>query len=276
LFRKPFDGSIWFKTRNDLYFEDFHEDLKDEYVAAANAVRSGSCDAIGLDDSLELYVYPVIALLRVEDGRRRVRYTGVYNSTTKYPVRQLPPCAVICFACARVPHKWSEYRSVGGRVSIFGDVAVFSHDGYLPNTESTGAAPNDGNERRSPTIIDIDRRIRDLRNLRTGDFVASAAVYTKALVKYPDLQEAFNARFEALDQPFYDAARVCELTLPLRKPVRPESSSENLGPLLDAEQALKSFIDNEHRAVRELETLFQSAPKPEERSDGGACSYAAR
>src|SRR5271168_4247011 len=66
--------------------------------------------------------------LDIANGRQRIRYVGVENSTRKYATRTPPICAIICFACARVPHKWLEYRGLG-HAHIFGSLVVFSPSG---------------------------------------------------------------------------------------------------------------------------------------------------
>jgi 4-amino-4-deoxy-L-arabinose transferase-like glycosyltransferase len=256
--KKPLYGSIWIRSRTDLYFADRHEDLRDGYVAAANAVRNSGCNEIGLDNSLELYEYPVLAMLGVEDGTRRVCHMGVYNSTAKYAIPHPPPCAVICFACARVPHKWSEYRDIGGRVSIFDGVAVFSRQGNLLNTEV--AAPRPLTQVAATTQAKLDRDIRQLKELRSDGFRSGSALWMQGLAKYPYLMQEFETRFDELRRPFLDGARVCELTLRLRTRNAP-LLADSLGTLIDAQQGLESFIDAERRAAEKLDALFVRAGK---------------
>jgi hypothetical protein len=126
---EPLSTSIWSRDRASLYFADEHADLAQVYRDATEALLRLDCDEIGFDTSLEHFEYPVMAGLEVAGGRRRVRYVGVANTTSRYAEPERPVCAVICFACAKVPHKTLEYRAVGGHTQTFGSLVIFSREG---------------------------------------------------------------------------------------------------------------------------------------------------
>ncbi len=129
-----------YHPRQDLYFTDFHEEIAKANIAAAGVIERLKCNNIGLDSyvsdpqfghsPMSLYVYPILAL--IHGGiERNVWYTGVNNISTRYEAGQShsKPCAVICLECAKVPEKWREYKSVGGRASVFDYIVVFSSEG---------------------------------------------------------------------------------------------------------------------------------------------------
>jgi len=127
-------ASIISQKRVDSYFADSHDWWKASYVAAAAMVESSGCQNVGIDSSLEDFDYPMFALLDAGHGHRDVRYAGVTNLTAEYARPDAPaPCAVICLRCANAPAKWAEYRSIGGRASVFDEVAVFSRQGREVN-----------------------------------------------------------------------------------------------------------------------------------------------
>ena len=100
----------------------------DSYVAPSDAGH----------DARSFFVYPLMAMTHADGLRRSVWYSGVNNLTSRYAERERhpAPCAVICLDCASVPAKWDEYRSVGGRASVFDYVVVFSAAGKMPNAGS--------------------------------------------------------------------------------------------------------------------------------------------
>lgn len=130
------DNSILLRDRTDYYFADLVEDLRQSYISAAEAVRTNGCGRIALDLSFEDADYLFLAFLKTNENQPALSYRGVYNLTQSLADGgQPPPCTVVCFACSGVKRKWAEYRSVGGRASTFGDIAVFSAAGVLPNME---------------------------------------------------------------------------------------------------------------------------------------------
>jgi hypothetical protein len=131
------DGSVLRKPRIDFYFEDMHQSFRNSFLETARAVASTDCNEVGIDSSLDFTDYPLFALLNAGHGDRKVRYAGVRNLTTAYARPDAkPPCAVVCLFCANVQAKWAKYKDVGGRASIIGDIAIFSKNGVLPNTET--------------------------------------------------------------------------------------------------------------------------------------------
>ena len=74
-------------------------------------------------------------MIRANGVDRNVRYTAVHNLTGKYAGEDSGPApdAVVCFGGSDIPAKWAEYRRIGGRASVFGDIVIFSAAGALPN-----------------------------------------------------------------------------------------------------------------------------------------------
>ena len=138
-------GNNVYHPRSVLYFSDLHETLAPTYIAAADAVNKLDCTNIAFDsyiappdaghDARSFFIYPLMALTHANGLTRNVWYSGVHNLTSRYQEeeRHPAPCAVICLDCASVPAKWDQYRSVGGRASVFDYVVVFSAAGQLPN-----------------------------------------------------------------------------------------------------------------------------------------------
>jgi hypothetical protein len=137
-----------YHPRSVLYFSDQHQAIAPTYLAVAQAVDRLNCRNVAVDSYLphpalrhspiSLYVYPLLALIHADGRTRRVWYTGVNNLTAKYSVQDVhsAPCAVICLDCARVWPKWDDYRSVGGRASVFDNIVIFSANGNNPNSDA--------------------------------------------------------------------------------------------------------------------------------------------
>jgi hypothetical protein len=135
-----------YHPRAELYFNNEHEKIAAAHIAAANFVNQLRCQNVGIDSYVadpeikdspdSFFVYPVLALIHAGTKTRRVWYTGVNNLSSRYAEQQPhpAPCAVICFDCDKVPEKWQEYRDIGGRATIFGNIVVFSSEGEIPNT----------------------------------------------------------------------------------------------------------------------------------------------
>jgi len=145
-------GNNVYHSRSVLYFNDLHETLAPTYIAVADSVNKLDCGSIAFDsyvnsadlgeDPRSFFVYPLMALIHADGRTRSVWYSGVNNLTSRYSERERhpAPCAVICLDCASVPAKWDEYRSVGGRASVFDYIVVFSAAGQRPN-DGSGTEP---------------------------------------------------------------------------------------------------------------------------------------
>jgi hypothetical protein len=261
-FRDPFAGSIWTIPRYNIYFADLHKNLARSYEEVGNAVLGSGCKDVGIDDSLELYDYPLMAFLEVGSGRRRVRYMGVFNSSLKYRDTGSSPCAVICFACARVPHKWAEYRSFGNRVSIFSDNAVFSSSGRVTNNETLqGASVRDGvhSQRIAQAARTHFMKLRDLNSHRMGEMWR---LYQWAGSEHPGVRSALEERIDAIERPVQDAARAWELTAALRVQATNGAPGVDFGPLVDAEQALGNFAADSAHAMSEFVGFVNGLNQP--------------
>lgn len=143
-----------YQPRSVLYFSDGHEEIASANIAAAEAVNRLNCNNIAIDSYVSVpasqlpsspqsfFVYPLFAMIHADGRARTVWYSGVHNWSNRYVDQEHhpAPCAVVCLECAGVPEKWAEYRSVGGRASVFDYIVVFSPQGSvlnpIPNSES--------------------------------------------------------------------------------------------------------------------------------------------
>jgi len=125
-------GSILNRDRAGMYFSD-RDNLRASYTAAANLIRASGCRQVGVDNSLESFEYPFLALTGA--GRERVvQPVGAANlSAGRARPESFTPCAVFCPGCAAAVPKWRQYAGIGGRVSVFERVAVFTAAGEKPN-----------------------------------------------------------------------------------------------------------------------------------------------
>lgn len=132
-----------YHPRDEQYFLDSHTGIASANIATAKFMNRLSCDRVAIDVYLDhpvldytprsMFVYPLLAQIHADGRNRSVWYTAVQNDTIRYASARTP-CAVICLECARVPAKWDEYRSIGGRASVFDYIVVFSAEGVIPNT----------------------------------------------------------------------------------------------------------------------------------------------
>lgn len=135
-----------YHPRAILYFNDQHEKYAAEFIAAADAVNQLNCRDVAVDeyvglpasqlmDAGSLYVYPIFPLIHAYGRSRFVWFSGVDNLSARYAGDQprRSACAVVCLDCVNVPQKWDEYRQVGGRASVFGNIVVFGAKGQEAN-----------------------------------------------------------------------------------------------------------------------------------------------
>jgi 4-amino-4-deoxy-L-arabinose transferase-like glycosyltransferase len=134
-----------YHPRSELYFADFHQKDAESFIYAADFLNSFDCNDIAIDaytPNVDLlhspkswYVYPLFPLIHADGRTRKVWYTSVHNKSNRYADQfsHPAPCAVVCLDCADVPEKWAEYRGIGGRVSVFDYIVVFSGNGTTLN-----------------------------------------------------------------------------------------------------------------------------------------------
>jgi hypothetical protein len=137
-----------YHPRAELYFNDGHRDVAADEARLARALDDAACRDVALDlynplpdaqlleGAPSFVVYPMMALIGADEGRRRIWFEGVHNFTAKYAADTPHPraCAVICMACADVPAKDAEYRGAGFSGTAFG------HDVLFTPTPLAGAA----------------------------------------------------------------------------------------------------------------------------------------
>lgn len=100
------------EPRDELYFADQHKGYYRDYESIAQAVLATGCHDIAIDAYMpkpdtqlttsprSYYDYPLFALIRAGNGRLRVRYVNVINTTARYMRPQQPACVTICMDCA--------------------------------------------------------------------------------------------------------------------------------------------------------------------------------
>jgi hypothetical protein len=139
-----------YHPRSVLYFNDQHEAYAGSAIAAAEAVNSLNCrrvtfdsfqpqpDALLASEPESFFIYPLFALIHADAHTRTVWYSGVHNLTTRYRDAESHGggCAVVCLQCATVTEKWAQYRPVGPRASVYGDIVIFGSDGQMTNTDA--------------------------------------------------------------------------------------------------------------------------------------------
>jgi hypothetical protein len=120
-------GSILTTPRDETYFLDFHQEIAGSFIDAAAAARASGCRSMGLDANRMRFDYPMMAMVEQDGIRRKIRYVGVENSTTRYAQPDAPPvCIVICLNCLNSPQKIAEYSSELPKAQPFGNVVLFS------------------------------------------------------------------------------------------------------------------------------------------------------
>jgi hypothetical protein len=128
--------SLFRRPRLDFYFEEWQQSLEPSYKFAVAQIKRSSCRDIGIDSALEDVEYPLMAMLRQISNDTAFRFYRMQNASSRYERIHHPPCAVICLRCARIPAKWAEYQNIGGKVSTFDEIAIFSGDGDQDNRQT--------------------------------------------------------------------------------------------------------------------------------------------
>jgi len=257
-------ASIFRQSRLESYFADSHDLWMNSYVAATNLVESSECKSIGVDSSLEDFDYPLYALLNAGHSDREVRYTGVNNLTAAYARSDTkPPCAVICLRCANAPAKWTEYKDVGGRASVFDEIAVFGKNGDLPNNQ-TVTLPQPA---QYEAILQQMDHYRD--SPRAVDFAATEAKVNRASRDWPDKKNDLRARMNFLYTGGLSLWRVRDSVDPMRRNGEPIDHSKidpvqlmaALEVFQDWDQTIQSKVDELNGFVDQLYSSRESQAK---------------
>ncbi len=209
-------ASVFQQPRLESYFNDSHDRWIDSYVSAAKLVESSQCKSIGVDSSLEDFDYPLFALLNVGHSDRKVRYAEVHNITAAYARADSQPlCAVVCLRCANAPAKWAEYKSIGGRASVFDEVAVFSSNGDVSNDQSV-ILPQPAQNEAVLKILD-----RYFESPPSVDFDQTEAKVSRASRDWPQKKAELRARMNALYTEDLSLWRVRDSVDPFRRKGEP-------------------------------------------------------
>ena len=272
-------ASIFEQPRLDSYFADSHEWWRNSYVSTAKFIESSDCKSIGVDSSLEDFDYPLYALLDVGHSDREVRYAGVNNLTAAYarPDAQ-PPCAVVCLRCAHAPAKWAEYKDVGGRASVFDEVAIFSKNGDLPNNQ-TVVLPQPA---QYDAILEQIDHYRD--SPRAVDFATTEAKVDRASRDWPEKKSDLRARMNFLYTGGLSLWRVRDSVDPMRKKGEPLDDSKidpvqleaALEVFQDWDQTIQSKVDGLNGLVDQMYSSSESQTKAVQSATGGGSDFKLR
>jgi hypothetical protein len=243
--------SILREPRLNSYFADSHRWWIHSYVPAAEFVQASHCDRIEVDSSLEDFDYPVFMLLGADHGTMQVRYADVKNLTAAYArPDSKAPCAVICLRCANAPAKWAEYKQVGGRVSVFDEVAVFGEKGSLANIKRIIL----------PTQVQAEQILKELDNYRDSphgiDFGPTETKVRSAGRDWPAKRTDLKDRLDALYTNTLTLWRVRDSVDPLRRRGEPVDDSK-IDPiqLVAASQVFTNWDKTLPSRVEELNGL---------------------
>jgi hypothetical protein len=240
--------SIFSQSRTETYFADSHRWQLHSYRDAAAFLDSTNCNSVGLDSSFDDFDYPMFALLNAGHGDRKVRYSEVKNLTAEYArPDSAPSCAVICLRCANSPAKWAEYKQVGGRVSVFDEIAVFSPNGDLPNTQTFDL----------PVSYTPEQILQELDRYRDSALPVGLGStedrVNRAGFDYPEQRASLKARLDSLYIGTLSLWRVRDSVDPLRRRGEPiEHSKMDPLQLIGALEVMENWFQTEPAKVREL------------------------
>jgi 4-amino-4-deoxy-L-arabinose transferase-like glycosyltransferase len=258
------DNSILVRGRVHYYFADLRADLEESYLAAAQAVRQGGCRNIALDNSFEDVSYLFLAFLNVNESNPALSYSGVYNLTrSAADPLQSPPCTVVCFACSGVRRKWAQYRSIGGRVSTFGDIAVFSAAGSLPN--NTKLPVGDDQASMAAVASQMLQRFDKVREPnKTPELVSVLAAAQGLMQTHRDRAREIRTSVESVGRRVNDASMIMLSTMRLRNEAtkgEPLSADERKA-LLASNECLDNLEAEKVSRLKELGSLESSIETP--------------
>ncbi len=267
--RMPFlswsHDSILMQPRENFYFSDLRRDLQDSYVAAARSIQAQDCRDIGVDVSFEDVDYPLYALMDVNQDEPKVSYSGVFNQTTSYaPAHSLPPCAVVCFACAGVAEKQDQYRSIGGRFSTFGDLVVFSAAGETPNLAGRPDPESDLSDQE--LFEQVEQRLDAMKAMNSQlRYAQILRVAEQAKYRWPDKAEDVEVRLESINSMKRDSFTTIFNTAPVRFKVmsnQPVSATEH-SALVGAAEAMESLRQERMERLDDLGRFEDDLSKPD-------------
>jgi hypothetical protein len=251
-------------SRSDYYFADLRQDLKESYLSAARTLRKLNCREVGVDVSLQDVDYLLYAFLDVDRNNLKLRYVGVYNDTAGLSMESTSqPCGVVCFGCARVAEKWREYRPIGGRVTVTGDIALFGSAGELPNVDSGG-----DDDRKKPLDNEakyMEASYREIKAISTWPEFANRLTQADQLArKQPDKAYQLELRENAIYRTANDASTIMLFTERVRSQAEAHQGLAPAGrnAIVAGNEALRHLVDEKIERLRELRAFEEEASNP--------------
>jgi len=150
---------VFGNARQSLYFaDDAHGWQEPFYRASAEEIARSGCREVGIDATLQTYVYPIMALVKEREPAAKFKYIGVKNMTRSFGERlhRAAPCAVMCLGCMKVKTKWTEYMGPGARAAVFGDTDVFLMGSQLASEAETARGTNRSSAKELALGIAVD------------------------------------------------------------------------------------------------------------------------
>jgi hypothetical protein len=257
------DG-VLLSSRSDYYFADLRQDLKESYLSAARTLRKLNCREVGVDVSLQDVDYLLYTFLDANRNNPKLRYMGVYNDTVSLSMESTSqPCGVVCFGCARVAEKWREYRPIGGRVTVTGDIALFGSAGELPNVDAGG--DDDRKKLLDDEAKYMEASYREIKAISTWpEFANRLAEADQLARRQPDKAYQLELRENSIYRTANDASTIMLFTERVRSQAEAHQSLTLAGrnAIVAGNESLRHLVDEKIERLRELRAFEEEASKP--------------
>lgn len=238
---------VFGNARESLYFaDDAHAWQERAYREAADEVVQSGCREIGIDATLQTYVYPVMALIAERRPEARFQYVGVRNVTGEYAGRlhRVAPCIAICLGCMRVKSKKVEYQQPNSEPFLYGDIDVFYPVAQELEARRDRLVPQ------SQVVLQMEMDYKSLQNTPVD------ALFADIAAKTPQWKEdwRWQSRCDSLREMQLRWVAIWEWTGPLRRRASEGRASDaDLDALTSVSEALPQLHEMFDQQVARLE-----------------------